>query len=852
MKRLLIPIIVFSIPMFVLSQQVTSLDAAPADTNYWSYYNPVNEGAESGPTGHFASCTDCDTSKAYVKVSYVTDNKAEGDGAMYLQYAAHDTMTWGGYAKIQHFHPDTLNGYYNWSAYDTLSFHYYVPEPYKQEGSGGRVIHLRFNLSDYKDVETADYTSASALGEFYYSFHYILDDTSATWKRIDIPLVRNDDWAGNGFNLTGWAGVNGNGVLDTDKIKGFNFEFSIDGSGTGDHAYGQILIDNIHLRGLKPSHLVGFTGINIPGNNSSFGWGGSSLEVVDKAGADGKSNALKWVQGDEWGNGATGAGFTIKSEDMSREWMTDSLKFKMKADADSPEIKFQIEGGSGKVGHVVTPDASGEWKEYSLALKDFTYQEGTSGLDTANIKVLQFMANSITETTFNGSVGRTFMFDYMWTGNPDIDASPPAPVSTVGAVAGKYYNTVTWMDTEGESDEVYDVYTSRIAGADLTDSRVDKVSSGVLEGVQSALHRLYWPNVTHNNTDYYFVQTIDEAGNKSDVATTSDITNVAWGVPTISMSPPSTFKADGDLSEWESSDITPFVVGVSNNSWLTPKVWGTVDDDQDLTGQVYIAVDDSFLYVAADVIDDVYYGFETGNWWEHDVFEMFIGLYDQRGTKHGAMMRGASPDYKFYFTEKSIVNDFNAQASLGTNGDGNYYHEGFDSDYVVEARIKLTDIAFGDDVVWTPEEGQRIPLELAFHDNDGSGWEGNVFCSPINNDNAWQTPSVWAFTWVGEKAYTVDVKNDRQPLISEFQLSDNYPNPFNPSTRLDFTLPMVSRVKMTIYDISGREVEVLVDEIKTIGKHTVTWHAGRLPAGVYIARLEAGSFNQTKKMILVK
>ena len=113
------------------------------------------------------------------------------------------------------------------------------------------------------------------------------------------------------------------------------------------------------------------------------------------------------------------------------------------------------------------------------------------------------------------------------------------------------------------------------------------------------------------------------------------------------MTPPSTFKADGDLSEWESSDITPFVVGVSNNSWLTPKVWGTVDDDQDLTGQVYIAVDDSFLYVAADVIDDVYYGFENGNWWEHDVFEMFIGLYDQRGATHDAMKVGTSPDYKF-------------------------------------------------------------------------------------------------------------------------------------------------------------------------------------------------------------
>ena len=64
MKKLLIPVVVFSIPIFVLGQQVASFDAAPADTNYWAWYNPVNEGAESGPAGHFASCTNCDTSKA--------------------------------------------------------------------------------------------------------------------------------------------------------------------------------------------------------------------------------------------------------------------------------------------------------------------------------------------------------------------------------------------------------------------------------------------------------------------------------------------------------------------------------------------------------------------------------------------------------------------------------------------------------------------------------------------------------------------------------------------------------------------------------------------------------------------
>ncbi len=85
-----------------------------------------------------------------------------------------------------------------------------------------------------------------------------------------------------------------------------------------------------------------------------------------------------------------------------------------------------------------------------------------------------------------------------------------------------------------------------------------------------------------------------------------------------------------------------------------------------------------------------------------------------------------------------------------------------------------------------------------------------------------------------------------------FELFDNYPNPFNPSTVISYQLAVNSAVALRIYDVLGREVRTLVAGRQEAGKHSVTFDAGSLPSGVYFYRLSAGSFVQTKKLVLLK
>jgi hypothetical protein len=85
-----------------------------------------------------------------------------------------------------------------------------------------------------------------------------------------------------------------------------------------------------------------------------------------------------------------------------------------------------------------------------------------------------------------------------------------------------------------------------------------------------------------------------------------------------------------------------------------------------------------------------------------------------------------------------------------------------------------------------------------------------------------------------------------------FELSRNYPNPFNPSTTIRYSLPKAGNVKLTVYNILGQEVVTLVNEFKEAGVHTVNFNASELNSGLYIYKLHAGSFNQTRKMMLIK
>ncbi|MEQ9309569.1 MAG: T9SS type A sorting domain-containing protein [Balneolaceae bacterium] len=89
-------------------------------------------------------------------------------------------------------------------------------------------------------------------------------------------------------------------------------------------------------------------------------------------------------------------------------------------------------------------------------------------------------------------------------------------------------------------------------------------------------------------------------------------------------------------------------------------------------------------------------------------------------------------------------------------------------------------------------------------------------------------------------------------LPIQFSLDQNYPNPFNPSTNINFAIPKSSKVQLVVYNLLGQQVATLVDRDLSAGNHAVRFEASQLSSGVYIYRIQAGSFVQTKKMMLIK
>ena len=93
---------------------------------------------------------------------------------------------------------------------------------------------------------------------------------------------------------------------------------------------------------------------------------------------------------------------------------------------------------------------------------------------------------------------------------------------------------------------------------------------------------------------------------------------------------------------------------------------------------------------------------------------------------------------------------------------------------------------------------------------------------------------------------------DDAAIPREYSLEQNYPNPFNPSTKINFKLPQKEFVTVKVFNILGKEVAILINEQKEAGKHEVDFDASGLNSGVYFYRIDAGTFVETKKMILMK
>jgi hypothetical protein len=91
-----------------------------------------------------------------------------------------------------------------------------------------------------------------------------------------------------------------------------------------------------------------------------------------------------------------------------------------------------------------------------------------------------------------------------------------------------------------------------------------------------------------------------------------------------------------------------------------------------------------------------------------------------------------------------------------------------------------------------------------------------------------------------------------QSLPATFSLSQNFPNPFNPETHVRFTVPRESSVRITVFDVLGREQAVLIDGDLPAGVYTVRWDASGVASGMYILRMQSGDFTETRRMLLLR
>jgi hypothetical protein len=151
--------------------------------------------------------------------------------------------------------------------------------------------------------------------------------------------------------------------------------------------------------------------------------------------------------------------------------------------------------------------------------------------------------------------------------------------------------------------------------------------------------------------------------------------------------------------------------------------------------------------------------------------------------------------------------------------------------------------------------------------NNGTSWETvshglpniNVSCLAVSGPNLFAGTGAHFLVYNGSGIWRRPL-SEMIPLAGvissampfRFALEQNYPNPFNPSTTIKFGLPKSSEVRVSVYDMLGREVSVLVNERKDAGVHEVKCDGSNLASGVYFYRLQAGDFTQTKRLMLLR
>jgi len=689
------------------------------------------------------------------------------------------------------------------------------------------------------------YIYDSRNSDWEYSIWHIVegfqDLNDGEWHQFSIPLADFQDFTN---------------PIDKTDIVAVSFEAQgPESQGRNTGIASELYIDDVWIGSPQiPLTMTFFNGQTLGSQVWFEAWGfnNNDLTLAEGEGYVEGTPAILWETSNwDW----QGMGFIMNVHDMSYSFTVDTMRLKIKAPAGINDLALEWYDVNYYyyyyVARYVLSDIvwDGEWKEIEVALADFNVDEG---FDLTQIYEFGIVAADAT-------IPERLLIDDIWLGDPgiviDIDP-PPTPEDITADVSNKYYNLISWTNIETETGETYDVYGSREPIENLESEDVFIVANDVAEG-EVAVHNLYYPLTEGDVTFHYAVTCTDASGNPSEgFGSGGPFTNTGKKRPVISVETSFNFVADGDLSEFD--HIMPYTV---TPDMLTESNWyggssETFDDSLDYTAFCYVAMDDKNLYVAFDVIDDVF-SWEPGNtssWWNDESIEFYFGLYEL-GTPHPYFLRGEEPDYRVVFRPNQLDYFNGSEAKLFDEGTENYYFQPLGSqDYLIEACVPLDSIRSEEDAVFTPMEGYTIPFEIFCADADVTNSDDVSRVQYGNNPalNPWGAgPDVWTYAWLGMPTWTA-IENGDPVIVNKYRLGDNYPNPFNPTTTIEYSLANPGQVELVIYNTLGQKVATLVNEKKSAGQHRVVFDASGVSSGVYFYEIVTKGFNQVKKMLLVK
>jgi hypothetical protein len=174
------------------------------------------------------------------------------------------------------------------------------------------------------------------------------------------------------------------------------------------------------------------------------------------------------------------------------------------------------------------------------------------------------------------------------------------------------------------------------------------------------------------------------------------------------------------------------------------------------------------------------------------------------------------------------------------------------------------DLIFSREVTFPAYTVFAVSYKFGINYGLGSALTG---CNPNWNDNeqeigdnhmfylfttAWFCETLDTFGVMGLKDFVADVNEIPGDVPSTYALEQNFPNPFNPGTTINFSIPTEGFVSLDVYNSIGQKVATLVNETKTAGTYAVNFDASDLTSGIYFYKISSGNFSETKKMILLK